>query len=202
MLCLSYLEPASAFAMELKTSYGTVIWDRENDVVDYGRKSAYRLREGSACLEPEECYTVTVYDSSGLAGNEGDGWFRLFWGEDKFGKYNADKDGAFESESYTFGDSCSSFEEESDGETADAPLPAPTTEAAGTADPSCQDFFFRITLDSMPAEVGYSLTDSEGNKIWDEPDPWKPADEYKTFIMAECLDPSGCYELSITDSSK
>jgi len=199
---------ASKFGIDIQDSSGLLVWDGSTEATAFGLDAANHVREGSTCLEPNNCYTATIYDSTALddgsTGGDGGGWLRLFWDDEKFGRYNANKDEVFSSKSFTFGDSCKSSDEEvisNQDASVESGSDVANTDDANIAS-SCSDFKFEITLDSMPSEVGYSLVDNEGKKIWDEQNPWSPEDEYQTFTVTECLPVDDCYVFVITDSGR
>ena len=71
-----------------------------------------------------------------------------------------------------------------------------------TAPPSdCNDFLFSIVTDEFPEDTKYTLTNSNGEVIWEE-NPWGIGDQGKHFEHAACLPVDECYTFIVADNAE
>ncbi|WJJ97206.1 T9SS type A sorting domain-containing protein [Algibacter luteus] len=65
-------------------------------------------------------------------------------------------------------------------------------------DATCTDVVISIEFDNYPEETSWSITDSDGNILYNG-GPYRNQPDGSTLIISECL-PTGCYEFTIFDS--
>jgi hypothetical protein len=128
----------------------------------------------SMCL-PSNCYTVSIRDSfgDGICCSYGTGQFNFTVN----GKIVLSAGNFTDSASTTFGGNC--------------------TALSHNPKPPCVEAKLSILTDSYPTDIAVSLVDlSTGNLFWTDV---VFANPNAAYTLLECLDPTGCYNFTITD---
>jgi hypothetical protein len=86
---------------------GVVLW---NQVQPYPPEAMHTTMLNTICLDPNDCYTFTIYDDNtypyGLTEGVPKGSFALSFGGTQIGTYYGDTDGCYRMKWYRFGNAC------------------------------------------------------------------------------------------------